>query len=500
MPGQELIAAGGTGQEVAAAVLRLGYLAGLDVPNVTVFDSDVAPRAAAQEAMTRTETLQQLQRDLRSFGPLDQDRLFFINPAVLPGASGAVQHVRDLFSSHGRVGVDDQALLDLLLDREQQETTISDGFHGQPALGSLIFSSALTRGAFQPFLDGLRSRATAQDGLRVVFAASLAGGVGTSVIPVLLQELARLRRDQKDSSRLKLLATFQVPWFRLRQFDDDGFSRAPNVSQTLFERNTACLLQGYLSQSIARDVDAIVLLGLPQPVERISHGAQQQLETKHYLCLMAGMQALNLLDPSSTERMLGSSWTGFHAASLQSSPGHLAYDGPPPGPALYLGNGRSLSVRRLVYLASALLAVTRALLFEAGSERPAATHHLPVANTLRGLSGPAERTSFRQTLEGLDALHRQIHRWLEDSVRSMAGKNRADTLGVFVPQEDWAELFDPGEAAALKRLGARFRLISSGRKLLRRIGPLRPPGSGATGREAAWSLVQQARKRLLETL
>ena len=52
-----LLAAGGTGQEVAAAVLRLCYLTGRPLPRIVVFDSDIAQRQPGEEAQTRMQVL-----------------------------------------------------------------------------------------------------------------------------------------------------------------------------------------------------------------------------------------------------------------------------------------------------------------------------------------------------------------------------------------------------------------------------------------------------------
>lgn len=493
----ELVVAGGSGQEVAASALRLSYLAGIEMPHVTVFDSDVAPRDAGSGAQTRTQVLDDLQKRMQAAGMVNRDLLDFVNPTVLADVAARIHKVEDLFATHGTLANADRDLLDLLLDAKQQAITVSDGFHGHPAVGSLVFSGALQRGAFKGFVERLERRAQEQQGLRVVFAASVAGGVGTAVIPVLLRNLVNLR-EKVGGSKVTLLALMQLPWFKLVKTSGDGLSQEPDVDQAMFDRNAACLLRGYLDQALIKNIDSLLLLGLPQPAERVSQGGHQQLETKHYLCLIAGMHALNLLSEEPTRKSLGEDWRGLHAVTLGSGAG--AFDGTPHGPELYAARETALSVRKLINIARCLVAFTDALLFELQCRDPVAAQHPVVRRTLRALRTPQEREAFARTIEGLHRHHAEIHDWLKECLRARVGAKRADELGFFDPDEDWEDMFSHATGAALKRTGTWLRWPALGRRLIQRLGPLKPPAENARGREAAWSLVRQARDHLIQRL
>lgn len=490
----ELLAAGGTGQEVAAAVMRLAYLAGIEAPRVTVFDSDIAPRPAGSRARTRSQVLDDIQKRLVAVGAWPEARLTTLNPAAVGDTVKAVHVVRDVYASHGALSPHDSDLLDLLLDDTQQHVTVTDGFHGHPAVGSLVFANALEQPEFQEFMARMRGSTDSAAGTRVVLAASVAGGTGTAVVPMLVQRLAELRRQVQMPEKLRLLALLQLPWFRLEPVEGEEAADKPDVGEAQFDRNATCLMRGYLKATLSQDLDALLLLGLPRTAVRASNGGHQQLETRHYLCVLAGLLALDLLDEQATERLLGEQWRGTHA--LQLGEGATAYEGTPNGPVLARGD-QSFTLRRLVYAASGLRALTEALTAEARLERSTQAQHTSVRRALRKLPYGVERETFLRTLGTLHELHVDIHDWLRGCLTAQVGAKRADDETVrFLVPEGGDAFFATDIGTVLRRHGAALPFPPIGRRLLQRL--LHGAPSGENGKQAAWALVNHARERLLQ--
>lgn len=491
-----LVAAGGTGQEVAAAVMRICYLTGIEPPDIAVFDSDLAPMPPDHQAITRAQVLKKLTADMLSLKAISRDCYSSHNPTDMEGEQAKITRVSDIFKKDDAMKPDDQLLLDVLLDSEQQRTTIHDGFHGQPAVGSLAFASALKKGSFKTFLGEVNRRAGEQAGLRVVFAGSIMGGVGTAVIPILTEELSRIAAESGKTDKLKVLGLLQLPWFELIHVPTNPLSHKQDVEAETFDRNSACLLKHYLDV-MGRDIDSLVFLGLPDRVLRLSNGGNKQLETRHYVCLTAGVLAVNLLRETATQRWLAPDAHGMSSPSVNNQPPHISLEGKRDGPAVFREPQGELSIRRLVEIGRALTAMSEALEYELQTDSPVSAHHAVVADTIRSLPTQEERDRFKDSLHGFTRLHREILQWLRDSLESRVEGKRADTMeGAFTPSEPWDRFFGTAPAQVLRTIGSgRGSVANIGRSVLRRLR-LTAPSAKEDGAISAWQLIEQARKRL----
>jgi len=492
---QHLVVAGGAGQETAAAALRLAYLTGIRLPPVSIFDSDVAPKAPDSGIQTRTQVLRLLEDRLRTIGVADSEILHFYNPSVLEDSRQAVRTADDVFSRYGNVTADDKMLLELLLTPQDRLATIDDGFHGRPALGALVLATAIRSGAFRDFADRIKTAGQSADGVRLVFAGSLSGGTGTAVIPMLMDEVKRLRDQPGAAARIHAYAVLQLPWFELRRVSDDSLSTEPDVDSGMLDRNSVCLIRGYLDKFEQEILTGGVLLGLPAKVTRVSHGGRQQPETPHYVSILAGMHALNLLSPEATQTLLGDTWHGFAATVVGEGPAGL--DGPGTGPVLIV-NGKLLSLRRIIELALGLVAFTQALLDDLWSVDSLLAHATTTATTIKKLQSAHEREEFKRTVSAFHRHHIEIKDWLRSSLQSMAGSSRADSIAAFVPDQTWDDLFAVSYRRALRALG-RARIPAVGRRVISAT-PGKSIGEGSTGRQAALSLVSEVRAALLKRM
>jgi len=307
-----LVGAGGTGQETAAAVLRLAYLCGLEYPDITIVDSDLASYPPDSPILTRWQVLTQLQDRLKKIAAAPRE-IVQLDPSLVSGEGREIRTVPDLFTAPGdsQPCLEDRRLLGLLFDDKQLDISIRTGFHGHPAVGSVVFADGLRRGRLKSVLQEIRSSAATAPPLRLVLVASLTGGVGTAVLPTLLLELNKLRGEldatKRTGTSLQLCGVFQTRWFRLEKHDAGDLrtvSTPPDVTSEMLSRNMACLTHQYIEQMKNAQLDVGVLLGLPEDVPRTSTGGERQPETLHYICLLTGIAAANALGSRSIEQML----------------------------------------------------------------------------------------------------------------------------------------------------------------------------------------------------
>lgn len=503
-----LIAAGGTGQEIAAAVLRLSYLSAKTIPHIAIFDTDVGAKAPESACRTRTQILTSLHQEMLNLRCLDEPRLALYNPARLPKsertAERIAEKIEDIFGDLGVVSIEDQELMNVILDDSQQQTRIDDGFHGHPALGSLVFSGAVHMGAYEALFAKVFDAVRADKSNRIVLVASLTGGVGTSVVPVLIQKLDAIRRSVSDNKDVRITAVLQLPWFRLETAVNEAGSQEPDVTAAMLDRNACCLIEGYLNQtddqgqaSALAQIDRVVLVGLPRPVPRISQGGNLQHETRHYLNLVTAIAVMNLMSDDGESLIVGTRQEQkFVAPAVRMQPPWDVLRGGTAATRLCLTKERSLSIEQLAKIASCLVATTRAACFEVGNTNPSLSHHESVRRVLHALTG-LERDNFKEAIRHMTVHHEEILSWLADTVYSSAGSRRADTLNVFVPESE--RLFDPSVRPVLEALGLNpaFAIAAVDRRILQRLNPKTEKFDG-DGRLAAWRLTESARKTVLD--
>lgn len=499
-----LIAAGGTGQEVAAAVMRLCCLTGRPFPYIEVFDTDIGSADSASGRQTRTQVLTGLHDTLLGLGALEHGILTQHVPAEIPESERQAQKVAGCFGSHGTLQPSDQALLDLLLDPIQQDTNIDDGFHGHPALGSLVFSSSIENGACQDLLERIAKAAETNEGARVVLVSSLTGGVGTAVVPVLARKLNEIRHGRHGGRNLRILSLFQLSWFRLAKFMDETGSSDPDVVPAMLDRNACCLVRTYLDRvgngvadDSAGDIDRAFFVGLPQPVERVSQGGSRQHETHHYVNLISAILTANLMTHGGEFSMVeGARTERFFAPVVNCGVPSAVLRGDSSATRLHIEDN-ALTIEQIVRVARVMVATTRALEFETGNISPSYAHSAIVEACLKEL-GPSASKEFQKKIQQWHGLHLDLLSWLRRTIESTAGGKRADKLNIFVPEE--GDLFyDTRAQHVLETLNVNPVLAfqATDRRVMSRLSLARE-AELKSGGHAALQIVRSARNNAVQ--
>ena len=271
-----LIAGGGTGAKVAEAFVHL-CAAGLgpDRAHVLLVDTD-----AANGNLARTAATARAYSDVRRWGwGVEAEiggglfrsgrrvsaRLFatelVVHQLTRPVRTVSEGGLEKAVSSDGM-----HRVLDLLFDEDEQQADCTDGFRARPNLGCLVMAGHLDehlRDAGGSFVRALKEAAQKSDRVPVAVAASVFGGTGAALLPVVRGALEdALRQDGAPSlDRYEFGAVQLLPHYR-------PASRIDSVDPDRYLLDTASALQYYgttMDGGVARSYDAVYLVGSDDP-------------------------------------------------------------------------------------------------------------------------------------------------------------------------------------------------------------------------------------------
>lgn len=290
-----IIAVGGTGQEIALACLRMAHLANIELPFVILIDADQGS-GGNTGLRTRTEELQDLERFLKTAYGLPK-LLALAKPLANNIKARNLSDMASLFASAGKVSGPVGSVLSVLFAEKQQRTSIVDGFHGQPTVGAVAVCDQFLHARPDDgdhVLQIVEERTRPGEAHFVVLAGSTTGGTGPGTIPPLSKKLIEWRSSRHPERSIEVSGLVQLQWFEPREDGEISWSRKPDIDLVRLQRNSACLVRQYHS-GLESMLDRLILLSLPRIVGRTSAGANHQPETLHWLNVLSGWIANELL-------------------------------------------------------------------------------------------------------------------------------------------------------------------------------------------------------------
>jgi hypothetical protein len=406
-----LIAVGGAGQEIALACLRLCHMSGIEVPTVFVVDSDQGTGKAGLR--TRSDDLEYCARSLRQ--TRDHDYVIFLRPFAENIRARQLGTLQSLFSPRGVTPPRAKDILSLLFTQNQQETNIIDGFHGNPTVGAVAVEDFMIQGEFKEHLLNRIDTLTEPNVQHfIVLAGSTTGGTGPGVIPVLSQKILAWRESLRPARRIEVSGIVQLQWFRLLRDEHVPWSQIPDVDGIRLQRNSACLVRQY-DVDLAKLMDRLILVSLPKVVRRVSAGPNHQPETLHWLNVLSGWIARELLyDGQALKNLPKGNLYGYaldeHASPLTS----LSFqdtDGPP------------ISLKRALDATRVLATFGPALRRQIGHLRldfalPKATFRFLRALRESDMAADQQIQSFLNTLCALLEIDQTTVKWFRDACAS----------------------------------------------------------------------------------
>ena len=192
------------------------------------------------------------------------------------------------------------------------------------------------------------------------------------------------------------------------------WSQPPNVDLIRLQRNSACLVRQYHSD-LVKLMDRLILVSLPEVVRRVSAGPNHQPETLHWLNVLSGWIARELLYDGQTLKDTPKGNLHGYALDEQTSPlASLSFqdrDGPP------------VTLKRALDTTRVLAALGPALHKQIGHGRldlalPKATFRLVRALRESNAADDQQLQSFLSTIRGLLDMDKTIVNWFRDACAS----------------------------------------------------------------------------------
>lgn len=262
------IAVGGTGQNVALAYVRLLRLYGFTPSNVYLVDAD-------------------------SLGPITQALLSLLNVNAIPTIRPVpnldnLGNFNTIFTNPICDNLTQPILKTLYTEDELYNIPIKQGMYGSPPVGATAIKTKINQTVANPGIDPtlavlLNSLRNGQH--RVTISGSVIGGTGAGGVPTIAKHI----RDESAPTTKITIIDF-VKWFLLQPADDnDAVTTAKD--RTLQTNSESGVF--YLKDKIATNMDACVLLGLPDQVPVPYQAVGHQEETIHFLNMIAAVIANN---------------------------------------------------------------------------------------------------------------------------------------------------------------------------------------------------------------
>ena len=267
-----LVFIGGTGAKCAEAFVHMAAAGAVGDPSTTfhVLTLDVdATNGNREQALEALERYQLLREQFPATGQFAGSSLFgptIIHydwhvqlPESFPHAAGK----NSLNAMRAQNSHDEEALMRLFYTDEEMGFDFSkEGFHAIPAIGApvmqYILDEGIGLGAFQSFVDALRSEVSVNS--RLIIIGSIFGGTGACGIPAIMRYLNDKTRDIAMAGNLLTSGVLLLPYYHFaepNQEDDMG------VHARKFYNNARGALAFYRDMEEELQYTSLYLIGSP---------------------------------------------------------------------------------------------------------------------------------------------------------------------------------------------------------------------------------------------
>jgi hypothetical protein len=300
-----LITGGGTGAKVAEAFIHL-CAAGLGPKHVHILmiDADTV-NGNLKRALATGQSYRQLQRwpwtirtsfgGFLGFGQKEVNLQLFSSDIKVYDLASPIEAthaggIRNSVSSDGM-----RQVLDLLYDADEQKAKCDDGFRARPNLGCLLLADHINKrlpadgGAF---LDALIASMSAGSPIPVVVAASVFGGTGASLLPVIrgcVEQAVKARRGKEvEPGLLRWGAVKVLPHYR-----PDKTKATVDPDRYLLDTASALQYYSTVQRTANAAYNAVYVIGSDKPsrnkVKAVLGQAEQSNPAyfEEYVCALA---------------------------------------------------------------------------------------------------------------------------------------------------------------------------------------------------------------------
>jgi hypothetical protein len=189
-------------------------------------------------------------------------------------------------------------VLDLLYDENEQRATCEDGFRARPNLGCLLMSEHLKEqfvGEASSFIGSLEAALSRHERVPVVVTASVFGGTGASLFPVIRDCVESSLQNEEFASKLDWSAVQMLPHYQPKE-------KKASVDPDRFYLDTSSALQYYSATQNGNGrgeellFDAMYVVGSDDPgrnAVKTVLGSGEQANPPYFEEVVAGLSVLD---------------------------------------------------------------------------------------------------------------------------------------------------------------------------------------------------------------
>lgn len=189
-------------------------------------------------------------------------------------------------------------VLDLLYDKDEQRATCEDGFRARPNLGCLLMAEHLKEqfaGEASGFIDSLEAALSRHDRVPAVVTASVFGGTGASLFPVIRDCVESSLENDEFTTKLEWSAVQLLPHYQPKE-------KEASVDPDRFYLDTSSALQYYSTTQNGNGsnedllFDAIYVVGSDDPgrnAVKTVLGSGEQANPPYFEEMIAGLSVLD---------------------------------------------------------------------------------------------------------------------------------------------------------------------------------------------------------------
>lgn len=289
---------GGTGARVIKALtLLLG--AGVKTQADEIVPILIDPDAGCGDNTDTVDTLREY-IEVRSHlnhagGPLNAFAtkilpLDFAQPFSMPMGTNTNVRFGQYMGLHS-LSPENQAMANMLFSKDNQQTDMTNGFYGNPNIGSVVLNQFGDSNDFQTFSS------TFQDGDKIFIISSIFGGSGASGFPLLLKNLRQMTQVFRTPNAAAIQdapigAITVMPYFQVKPADTPG---PASIDSDTFISKTKAALSYYDTNLTGLDAHYYIGDEMAGQQEQNPGGAAQRNDA-HFVELAAALAVLDFAD------------------------------------------------------------------------------------------------------------------------------------------------------------------------------------------------------------
>ncbi len=294
---------GGTGARVLKSLTML-LAAGVDC-SVNTIVPIIVDRDTSNKDLSRTKLLIEDYNVVNKIAETKGKNKFFktkielLNGELCLQLKDNTQKFKDFIGKNASMSLENHALVDMLFSKETLELDMTEGFQGNPNIGSVVLNQFDDNDTFKAFANDFK------DGDKIFIISSIFGGTGASGFPLLRKTLQTPNVRGTDGQELpnwglvnkaKIGSISVLPYFIVGSPTDDSLVN----SDTFIDKSRAALSY-YKTED--KKLDTFFYISDKLTTTFTHHkGGNLQKNDAHFVELAAAMAILDFVNPDKVSK------------------------------------------------------------------------------------------------------------------------------------------------------------------------------------------------------